>query len=79
MAAETVDGNDVLAVVDAVARRPPARGAGDGPTLLEFMTFRMRGHEEASGVAYVPPTCSRSGPPRIRLRASSSGCSPRAR
>jgi 2-oxoisovalerate dehydrogenase E1 component len=28
---------------------------GDGPTLLEFKTFRMRGHEEASGVAYVPP------------------------
>src|SRR6185436_13833682 len=27
---------------------------GDGPTLLEFETFRMRGHEEASGTAYVP-------------------------
>ncbi|MEO8501981.1 MAG: transketolase C-terminal domain-containing protein, partial [Vicinamibacteria bacterium] len=29
--------------------------AGLGPTLLEFETFRMRGHEEASGTAYVPP------------------------
>ena len=27
---------------------------GEGPTLLEFKTFRMRGHEEASGTAYVP-------------------------
>ena len=33
--------------------RAPARG--EGPTLLEFKTFRMRGHEEASGTAYVPP------------------------
>jgi 2-oxoisovalerate dehydrogenase E1 component len=28
--------------------------SGAGPTLLEFKTFRMRGHEEASGTAYVP-------------------------
>ena len=50
-----VDGNDVLAVYRAVAAtRPPARGAATGPTLLEFKTFRMRGHEEASGTAYVP-------------------------
>ena len=28
---------------------------GDGPTLIEFETFRMRGHEEASGTDYVPP------------------------
>ena len=33
---------------------PRARARGDGPTLLEFKTFRMRGHEEASGTAYVP-------------------------
>ena len=37
------------------ARRRRARARGDGPTLLEFKTFRMRGHEEASGTAYVPP------------------------
>jgi 2-oxoisovalerate dehydrogenase E1 component len=54
MAAETVDGNDLLAVVEAVGRAAARGRAGDGPTLLEFMTFRMRGHEEASGVAYVP-------------------------
>ena len=45
----------MLAVVDAVRAggRPGARAA-TGPTLLEFKTFRMRGHEEASGTAYVP-------------------------
>jgi 2-oxoisovalerate dehydrogenase E1 component len=55
MAGETVDGNDVLAVIAAVTRAAERARAGEGPTLLEFETFRMRGHEEASGVAYVPP------------------------
>jgi 2-oxoisovalerate dehydrogenase E1 component len=54
MAGETVDGNDVLAVVDAVSRAADRARRGEGPTLLEFETFRMRGHEEASGTAYVP-------------------------
>jgi 2-oxoisovalerate dehydrogenase E1 component len=49
-----VDGNDVLAVVEAVGRAAVRARRGDGPTLLEFKTFRMRGHEEASGTAYVP-------------------------
>ena len=50
-----VDGNDVLAVMAAVGRGRRARArAATGPTLLEFKTFRMRGHEEASGTAYVP-------------------------
>ncbi len=54
IAGETVDGNDVLAVLDAVSRAAERARRGDGPTLLEFVTFRMRGHEEASGTAYVP-------------------------
>jgi 2-oxoisovalerate dehydrogenase E1 component len=49
-----VDGNDLLAVYEAVAAAAARARAGDGPTLLEFKTFRMRGHEEASGTAYVP-------------------------
>src|SRR5438045_349730 len=49
-----VDGNDVLAVVEAVSRAATRARAGQGPTLLEFKTFRMRGHEEASGTSYVP-------------------------
>jgi len=50
-----VDGNDVLAVYRAVSEAAERARRGEGPTLLEFKTFRMRGHEEASGVAYVPP------------------------
>ena len=54
MRGEVVSGNDldaVLAVVgDAIAR---AR-RGEGPTLVEMKTFRVRGHEEASGTKYVP-------------------------
>lgn len=49
-----VDGNDLLAVHDAVSEAAARARAGAGPTLLEFKTFRMRGHEEASGTAYVP-------------------------
>ncbi len=49
-----VDGNDLLAVVDSVSEAAERGRAGSGPTLLEFKTFRMRGHEEASGTAYVP-------------------------
>jgi 2-oxoisovalerate dehydrogenase E1 component len=49
-----VDGNDVLAVHRAVKEAAARARAGEGPTLLEFKTFRMRGHEEASGTDYVP-------------------------
>ena len=49
-----VDGNDLLAVHQSVTQAADRARRGEGPTLLEFKTFRMRGHEEASGVAYVP-------------------------
>lgn len=49
-----VDGNDLLAVHAAVTEAAGRAREGLGPTLLEFKTFRMRGHEEASGTAYVP-------------------------
>jgi 2-oxoisovalerate dehydrogenase E1 component len=48
------DGNDVLAVVRATREAAARARRGEGPTLIEFKTFRMRGHEEASGTAYVP-------------------------
>jgi 2-oxoisovalerate dehydrogenase E1 component len=51
---EVVDGNDLLAVLAAVESAAERARRGDGPTILEFKTFRMRGHEEASGTAYVP-------------------------
>jgi 2-oxoisovalerate dehydrogenase E1 component len=49
-----IDGNNILEVYDTI------RGVRDyciknqKPYLIECMTFRMRGHEEASGVKYVP-------------------------
>jgi len=49
-----VDGNDVLAVIEAVRTAAGRARAGRGPTLLEMKTFRIRGHEEASGTRYVP-------------------------
>ena len=53
MSGAVVDGNDVLAVIDAV-RTARAHARTEGPVLLEMKTFRVRGHEEASGTAYVP-------------------------
>ncbi len=50
-----VDGNDVLAVMAAVGEAAQRARCGGGPSLLEFLTYRMRGHEEASGTDYVPP------------------------
>jgi len=49
-----VDGNDLLWVVRSVRRAAERARRGDGPTLIEFKTYRMRGHEEASGTDYVP-------------------------
>jgi 2-oxoisovalerate dehydrogenase E1 component len=50
-----VDGNDVVAVLAAVGEAADRGRRGDGPTLIEAKTYRMRGHEEASGTDYVPP------------------------
>ena len=55
MPGAVVDGNDVLAVMAAVGEAADRGRRGGGPTLLEFKTYRMRGHEEASGTDYVPP------------------------
>ncbi len=55
MEAECVDGNDVVAMYRAVGRWAAELRERPRPVLLEAMTFRMRGHEEASGVKYVPP------------------------
>ena len=54
MPGRVVDGNDVLAVIKSVREAAARARRGEGPTLLEMKTFRMRGHEEASGTAYVP-------------------------
>ncbi|WP_022834895.1 alpha-ketoacid dehydrogenase subunit alpha/beta [Salisaeta longa] len=53
MPGEVVDGNDLFGVMDAV-QSAADYARNEGPVLLEMKTFRMRGHEEASGTAYVP-------------------------
>lgn len=54
MPGAVVDGNDVFSVMREVDQAAARARAGEGPTLLEMKTFRMRGHEEASGTKYVP-------------------------
>jgi TPP-dependent pyruvate/acetoin dehydrogenase alpha subunit len=52
---ETVDGNDVLAVVEVVGRAVEHARGGSGPALVECKTFRVRGHSEADKADYIPP------------------------
>ena len=49
-----VDGNNILAVLDTVNQLAEKMRKDPKPVLLECLTFRMRGHEEASGTKYVP-------------------------
>ncbi|MFN8391480.1 MAG: dehydrogenase E1 component subunit alpha/beta [Bdellovibrionota bacterium] len=50
----TIDGNDVLEVYDTISKLAAQMRKRPAPVLVECMTFRMRGHEEASGTKYVP-------------------------
>jgi 2-oxoisovalerate dehydrogenase E1 component len=49
-----VDGNNILDVYDTVRKIAGDMRKNPRPVLLECITFRMRGHEEASGTKYVP-------------------------
>ena len=49
-----IDGNNVLEVYDTVRQAAASMRKSPRPILIEAMTFRMRGHEEASGTKYVP-------------------------
>ncbi|PIQ19833.1 MAG: dehydrogenase, partial [Cytophagales bacterium CG18_big_fil_WC_8_21_14_2_50_42_9] len=49
-----VDGNNVVEVYHTVRQAAARIRKKPGPILIEAMTFRMRGHEEASGTKYVP-------------------------
>ena len=49
-----VDGNNVLTVYDTVKGVREYCIRNQRPYLIECMTFRMRGHEEASGIKYIP-------------------------
>jgi pyruvate dehydrogenase E1 component alpha subunit len=51
---EVVDGNDVVAVEEAVERLARRARAGDGPAVLEAETYRHFGHSRADPAAYRP-------------------------
>jgi len=50
-----IDGNNILEVYHTVKSIAEELRKNPRPVLLECLTFRMRGHEEASGTKYVPP------------------------
>ncbi len=52
--AERIDGNDVMAVNEAGARAIARARRGEGPTLLELMTYRIAGHSRSDASAYRP-------------------------
>ena len=54
MESHVVDGNNLLEVVHLITELKKSMAENPRPVLLEFKTFRMRGHEEASGTKYVP-------------------------
>jgi 2-oxoisovalerate dehydrogenase E1 component len=54
MRAVQVDGNNILEVYSVVKKLAEEMREKPHPVLLEMITFRMRGHEEASGTKYVP-------------------------
>ena len=54
MEAIKVDGNNILDVYHAVDTAAKKMRKNPKPILIEAITFRMRGHEEASGTKYVP-------------------------
>ncbi len=54
MESHIVDGNNILEVYNLVSELKASMIDNPRPIILEFKTFRMRGHEEASGTKYVP-------------------------
>jgi len=54
MDAYSIDGNNILEVYSTLKKLAEELKKSPKPVLLECMTFRMRGHEEASGTKYVP-------------------------
>lgn len=54
METELVEGNDILDVYHKISQIAESIRKKPRPVLVECLTFRMRGHEEASGTKYVP-------------------------
>ncbi|GAA4647277.1 dehydrogenase E1 component subunit alpha/beta [Pontixanthobacter gangjinensis] len=49
-----IDGNNILEIFSRISEITDSIRENPKPVLIEFKTFRMRGHEEASGTKYVP-------------------------
>ena len=54
MESHIIDGNNILEVYTKISKITKDMRSNPKPVLIEFKTFRMRGHEEASGTKYVP-------------------------
>jgi 2-oxoisovalerate dehydrogenase E1 component len=54
MEAVQVDGNNILEVYETIRKIKHSQAKKPRPFLVECITFRMRGHEEASGTKYYP-------------------------
>ncbi len=54
MKSVVIDGNNILEVYNTIANLAVEMRENPEPILIECLTFRMRGHEEASGTKYVP-------------------------
>ncbi len=54
MESHIIDGNNILEIFEELTEIVASMRINPRPVLLEFKTFRMRGHEEASGTKYVP-------------------------
>ena len=54
MESHIIDGNNILEVYNKLKKIAEELREKPRPVLIEFKTFRMRGHEEASGTKYVP-------------------------
>lgn len=70
--AETVDGNDVLAVSAAAQRLVTEVRGGAGPRFLHALTWRVKGHVSVDGQAYRDPddiAAARATDPLLRARA----------
>ncbi len=52
MHAETVDGNNPLAVADAIRRKRELIASGRGPVLLDILTYRQSGHSPSDASSY---------------------------
>ena len=60
MESHIIEGNNILEVYSKVNRIAKSVREQPRPVLLEFKTFRRRGHEEASGTKYVPKSIMES-------------------